>query len=666
MILLTLENLTKGYREKNLFENLTLGIEEGEKIGLIGVNGAGKTTLLQLIAGVDLPDRGNISRKSNLTVEYLPQNPEFNDQSTVLAQVLSGNSAGLAGSFALDLIRDYEQAVAQLNQAPDDAERQSKVLFLSQQMEERDAWQWENEAKTVLTKLGITDFTASVETLSGGQKKRVALARALLNPADLLILDEPTNHLDNAATDWLEQYLNKRKGAVIMVTHDRYFLDRVVTRILELDQARLFSYTGGYSKYLELKLERAELQQTAENKRQRLLQKELAWIRKGPRARTTKQKARINRFEDLQANQPEPVAKEMDLPVGASRLGKKVINIERVSHAFGGRELIKDFGYLVLRDDRVGIIGPNRAGKTTLLKLIAGQLQPDQGKIERGPTVKLGLFGQEKMEMDEGLRVIDYLKEVAEFLPAGNGIVISAAKMLERFLFPADLQWTPIARLSGGEKRRLYLLRVLMGAPNVLLLDEPTNDLDIPTLTVLEDYLDDFPGAVLTVSHDRYFLDRTVDRILAFEGNGVINSQVGNYSDYQHYFVQLSSPGLSSPNAKMPIERKAKAANTSNTADTGDTAKTAKTAKTRDQLKERPIKLTYNEQLEFGQIEEVITKVEQELRELDAVIDQAGSDYLRLQELVLSRPELEQRLEALLERWIYLSEKAEAAAKRDE
>jgi len=631
MILLTLENLSKGYREQNLFENISLGIDEGEKIGLIGVNGIGKSTLLKLIAGVEFPDSGNISKGNSVTIEYLPQNPEFEDQATVLEQVFKGSSPSLR------LIREYEQTLEKLNQFPGNAEWQRRVLNLSQQMDTMDAWQLESEAKTVLTKLGIADFTASVGTLSGGQKKRIALASALINPADLLILDEPTNHLDNAAIDWLEQYLNKRKGALVMVTHDRYFLDRVVKRIIELDKARLYSYTGGYTNFLELKLVREEQQQSVENKRQNLLRNELVWIRKGARARTTKQKARIDRYENLLADQPEIVSREMDISVGSARLGKKVIVLEHVSHSFGGIELIKDFNYLVLRDDRVGVIGANKAGKTTLLNIIAGRLTPDQGNIERGPTVNIGYFGQEEIEMDEDLRVIDYIKEVAEFLPAGNGTIISAAKMLERFLFPANVQWTPIARLSGGEKRRLYLLRVLMGAPNVLLLDEPTNDLDIQTLTILEEYIDEFPGAVITVSHDRYFLDRTSKRILAFEGNGVIKQRVGNYSDYQHHLSQLPSPEL--------INKKPKTE--------------AKKDSPTDKFKERPLKFTFKEQIEYQQIEEVITQVEQELLEINVKINKSGSDYIQLQELIEGRQELEKQLEALLDRWSYLSEMEE-------
>ncbi|TLN14078.1 ABC-F family ATP-binding cassette domain-containing protein, partial [bacterium] len=459
MNLLAAENIVKSYGVKTLFSDISFGIEEGDKIGLIGVNGTGKSTFLKVLAGIETPDRGRVVTGNAVQVEYLPQNPVFDDQATVLQQVFRGRPAVSGPASAADV------------------------------------WEAESEAKTILTKLGICDFDAQVGTLSGGQRKRVALAGALINPAELLILDEPTNHIDNETVDWLEQYLGRRRGALLMITHDRYFLDRVATRIIELDRGRLYSYTGNYSAFLELKMAREEQAQASEEKRLNLLRNELKWIKRGAKARTTKQKARIDRFEKLAADKPEVTSDKIEISVGASRLGKKVIALEHISKGFAGSKLIDDFSYTIARDDRVGIIGPNGTGKSTLLNIIAGRLEPDSGTLDTGQTVKIGYFSQENKEMDENLRVIEYIREQAEFLPTADGKLISAAQMLERFLFPAELQWTPIAKISGGERRRLYLLRVLMGAPNVLMLDEPTNDLDIQTLTILEEYLDEFPGA---------------------------------------------------------------------------------------------------------------------------------------------------------------------------
>jgi len=602
MNLLSAENISKGYGVKNLFSNIAFGIEEEDKIGLIGINGTGKSTFLKVLAGVETPDQGRVVTGNAVRVEYLPQNPLFDDQATVLQQVFRGRPVSA-----------------------------------------QDGWQVESEAKTILTKLGIYNFDAIVGTLSGGQRKRIALACALINPADLLILDEPTNHIDNETVAWLEQYLNRRKGALLMITHDRYFLDRVVNRIIELDRGRLFSYYGNYSNYLELKTTREEQEFSSEQKRLNLLRNELEWIKRGARARTTKQKARVERFTKLQAEKPELNSGKLEISAGASRLGKKVITMEHVNKNFSGSKCIDDFSCILLRDDRVGVIGPNGVGKSTLLNIIAGRLEPDGGIVDRGQTVQIGFFSQENREMDESKRVIDYIKEQAEFLPAADGKLISAAQMLERFLFPADLQWNPIAKLSGGERRRLCLLRVLMSAPNVLLLDEPTNDLDIQTLTILEDYLDDFPGAVVAVSHDRYFLDRVVDRIFVFEQNGRITNYVGDYSDY--LAAAKSQP-------KESVEHKLK-----------DSAET-KLTDPLDGGGSRPLKFTFKEQKEYEQIDDVISDVEQELQELKGKINQVGSDYVLLQELVHRQQELEAQLEQLLERWAYLNELAEQIAQR--
>lgn len=597
MNLLSVENIAKSYGVKSLFSDLSFGIEAGDKIGLIGINGTGKSTLLKVIAGLETADQGKVVAGNSVRVEYLPQNPVFDDQATVLEQVFRGRPS--AGEMTW----------------PEGGE---------------------SEAKNILTRLGISDFDARVGTLSGGQRKRVALAGALINPAELVILDEPTNHIDNETVSWLEQYLNRRRGALLMITHDRYFLDRVVNRIIELDKGRLFSYNGNYSKFLELKLQREEQEQSSELKRLNILRNELKWIKRGAKARTTKQKARIDRFEKLQEAKPETVSDKILISAGASRLGKKVIAVEQVSKGFAGSKLINDFSYTFLRDDRVGIVGPNGIGKSSLLNIIAGRLAPDSGTVDIGQTVKIGFFSQESKEMDDSLRVIDYLKEEAEFLATGDGRLISAAQMLERFLFPPELQWIPIARISGGEKRRLYLLRVLMGAPNVLLLDEPTNDLDIQTLTILEDYLDDFPGAVIVVSHDRYFLDRVVDKLLAFTEHGQISKYLGNYSDYLE-LVKSEAETKESGEYKAGQNKKGLS----------------------DLNKSRSLKFTYKEQQEFEQIDDVITGVEEELKEVNDKVNQAGSDFLLLQELVKRQQELDKRLDELMERWAYLNELAE-------
>lgn len=630
MLLLSLEDLGKSYGERVLFQNVTFGIDTGDKIGLIGVNGTGKSTFLKTIAGIETADSGKVIRANGARVEYLPQNPDFDAGATVLEQIFKGYSP------VMQLIRDYEQALDNVRRQPGHTEWQQALISLTQQMDTNDAWQLESDAKAILTKLGINDFAALVSTLSGGQRKRVALAGALINPADLLILDEPTNHIDNDTVAWLEQYLYKHKGALLMITHDRYFLDRVANRVIELDKGKLYTYAGNYSKFLELKTAREELQEAGERKRQNLLRNELAWIKRGARARSTKQKARIERFEQLSAVKTETSDGTLDLTVGASRLGRKIIELEHICQSFAAELFIKDFSYIVLKDDRVGIVGPNGSGKTTLLNIIAGQLQPDSGRVEIGQTVKIGHFSQENSEMDENLRVIDYIKEEAHIIPSADGGTISAAQMLERFLFPPTLQWMPIAKLSGGEKRRLYLLKVLMGAPNVLLLDEPTNDLDIQTLTILEDYLDDFGGAVITVSHDRYFLDRVVGKIFAFEGGGMIRQYVGDYSDYQEK-SRLMAADAGEKTKASPVTKQAVTA----------------------EPKERPLKFTFKEQREYEQIDDVISGVEQELKAVTAAINDAGSNFELLQELVGVQEQLEKRLDELLDRWTYLNELAE-------
>lgn len=628
MNLLTIENAAKSYGERILFEKVTFGIDEGDKIGLIGVNGTGKSTFLKVIAGIGQPDAGRLTLRSGTKIEYLPQNPEFDQEATVLAQVFKGSSPVML------LLGQYEEALKQAAMHPSDTMRQNKLIGLSQQMDAHNAWQLESDAKSILTKLGITDFSAPINTLSGGQRKRVALASALINPADILILDEPTNHIDNDTVTWLEQYLGARKGALLMITHDRYFLDRVVGRIIELDKGRLFSYSGNYTAFLELKAAREEQEEGSERKRQNLLRNELEWIKRGARARSTKQKARIDRFEQLSSQKPVTADAKLEIEAGSARLGRKIIEMEEVGHKFDSQPLIRKFSYTVLRNDRIGIVGPNGSGKSTLLNIIAGRLSPDQGVVNVGATVKIGYFSQENSDMDVSLRVIDSIKEIAHFLPTADGGTISASQMLERFLFPPSLQWMPVSKLSGGEKRRLYLLQVLMGAPNVLLLDEPTNDLDIQTLTILEDYLDEFPGAVVTVSHDRYFLDRLADKIFAFEGEGVITQYAGGYSDYQE---------------------KRRPADVESAGKASDAGKKEKVQEKPD----RPRKFTFKEQREYDRIDEVIAGVESELQQIAARITTAGSNFELLQELVGIQQGLEQKLDELMERWTYLSELAE-------
>lgn len=625
MNVLSIENLTKSYGERVLFADVTFGVDEGDKIGLIGVNGAGKSTFLKLVAGVEQADAGKVTKGSSVEVRYLPQNPEFDEAATVLEQVFNGYSP------VMKVIRDYELALAEAQSQPQNRAAEQQLIRLSQQMDSHDAWQLESEAKAILMQLGIAEFSAPVGTLSGGQRKRVALASALINPCELLILDEPTNHIDNDTVAWLEQYLANRKGALLMITHDRYFLDRVTNRIIEIDKGKLYTYSGNYSKFLEAKAEREEQQEASERKRQNLLRNELAWMRRGARARSTKQKARIERFEELNSQSTDLNEAKLEISVASSRLGRKIIELENISQQFAAKAVIADFNYIVLKDDRVGIIGLNGSGKTTLLNIIAGRLVPDNGVVTTGQTVKVGYFSQENAQMDETMRVIEYIREEANSIATADGETISAAQMLERFLFPPQLQWMPIGKLSGGEKRRLYLLRILMSAPNVLLLDEPTNDLDIQTLTILEDYLDHFAGAVITVSHDRYFLDRVVDKLFVFTGNGQITQIPGGYSDYLA--------------AKKP--------------DTAPVAAVEKKKSSYEKPKEQLRKFTFKEQREFEQIDETIAEVEQALQQVSNAINSAGSNFELLEQLVKQQQELERSLEELLDRWTYLNEIAE-------
>lgn len=628
MNLLTAENILKSYSEKILLNNISIGINEGDKIGVIGINGTGKTTMLKIIAGLEQSDGGKITKGNSVTIEYLPQNPDFDMDITVLQQVFRGDSA------VIKLIREYEEAINNPNTQSD------RIIKLNYNMDISNAWGIESEAKSILTKLGINDFSAMIGTLSGGQKKRIALAGALINPSDLLILDEPTNHLDDETIDWLEQYLNRRKGALLMITHDRYFLDRVVNQIYELDRGNIYSYKGNYSEFLEKKLEREDLEASSEKKRQSLYRKELAWIKRGAKARSTKQKARIERFEKLEQSAADINEDRMEITSGSSRLGKKVIELEHISKAFDGKTLIKDFSYIVERDDRIGIVGPNGIGKSTLLNIMNGKLKADNGIIEIGETVKIGVYAQETYHMDDNLRVIEYIKEGAEYLATSDGLKISASQMLERFLFSPGIQWTPIAKLSGGEKRRLYLLRVLMEAPNVLLLDEPTNDLDIETLTILEDYIDSFQGAVIAVSHDRYFLDKIAEKIFYFDGNGNIVKYTGNYTDFRENKVEND-----------PAEK------------TSEKVKTLGDKNEDEKKKDRPLKFTFKEQKEYSEIDNDIAELEIKITKLEEDINKAAADYTLLQSVLAEKEALEKQLEEKMDRWVYLNELADKIEK---
>lgn len=622
MNLLTIENISKAYSEKKLLDNINLGINEGDKIGVIGVNGIGKSTLLKIVSGLEPPDEGRLIKGNSVRVEYLSQNPYFDNEATVLEQVFKGDSA------IMRLIRDYEQ----LLQCPNTS--LEKLMKLNSEMDRMNAWNMESEAKGVLTKLGIDDFEAKISTLSGGQRKRIMLASALINPSDLLILDEPTNHLDNTTIDWLEEFLNKRKGALLMITHDRYFLDRVVNEILEVDRGSLFLYKGNYNNYLEKKLER-EIVECQREKKARTSKKGACMDKKRGKSTYNKTKSQNYCFDKLSEKITELEGDKLDISVGSSRLGKKIIEMDHVSKAFDTKKVIEDFSYIVLRNDRVGIIGPNGSGKSTLMNIIAGTMLADTGSIEIGETVRIGLFSQESYHMDEKLRVIEYIKEGAEILTTAEGEKISASQMLERFLFEPNSQWTPISKLSGGEKRRLHLLRVLMEAPNVLLLDEPTNDLDIETLTVLEDYIENFPGAVIAVSHDRYFLDKVTDKIFVFEDNGIITQYTGNYSDFKENDI-----------ANKKIKDSSQGSNNSE-----------------DRAKNRPLKFSYKEQKEYEQIDDMISSLEEQISVLDVKIKAAATDYMLLQQLMEEKEDIEKQLEEKMDRWIYLNELSERIEK---
>ena len=593
-MLLSAEKITKSYSEKILLNEVSLYLNEGDKIGVIGINGTGKSTFLNIIAQKEDPDSGTISKNPGVRIEYLQQNPVWNENLTLLEHVFLGTSSAL---------RDTK----------------------------------EYEAKTVLTKLGLTEYDTLIRHLSGGQRKRAAIASALIHPCEVLILDEPTNHLDNDMVMWLENYLSKYTGAIIMVTHDRYFLDRVTNKIIELDHGNLYSYQANYSKYLEMKAEREEVTLGTERKNKSLLRKEFEWMQQGPKARGTKSKDRIARYENLSENSGKTESAKLEFSSISTRLGKKTLEITDISKKFGEKQFISHFSHIISRDARIGIVGRNGCGKTTLLNMISGRLAPDSGTVVFGETVKLGYFSQDSVEMDVSLRVIDFIRNVAETIETRDG-PLSASQMLEKFLFTPDLQWNTIKRLSGGERRRLYLLSIIMDAPNILLLDEPTNDLDIQTLTILEDYLENFSGAVVTVSHDRYFLDKVVDTIFDFQDDGTIFKYMGIFSDY--------------------LEQ--------NAAETSlQTSSEAKTAPEKNWNKNRKLKFTFNEQREYEKIDSDIARLEAQLYDVSVHMDKEASNYIKLQELMTQKDSLDKALDEKMSRWVYLNDLADKIAQTD-
>lgn len=610
MNLLNIEHVSKIFGEKRIFDDVSYGIHEGDKIGIIGINGTGKTTLLKIIAGIEEPDEGQVIKQNGLRVTYLPQNPEFPEGATVLSYVIDGK--------------------------------------------DKQEWNTESEAKTVLNKLDIRDHDAKIDTLSGGQKKRVALARTLINPADVLILDEPTNHIDNEMALWLEDYLNKFKGVIIMVTHDRYFLDRVTNKILEISHGKLYGYTANYSQFLELKAQREEMELATERKRQSILRMEIEWAKRGCRARTTKQKARLERLEALKNGVAPVKDATVELESIGTRMGKKTIELHNVSKSYDDKTIIKDFNYIVLKNQRLGIIGPNGCGKSTLMKIITGVLEPDEGEVEIGDTIQIGYFAQEVEDMNTNQRAIDYIKDIADYVPTKDGR-ITASQMMERFLFDGNLQYTPISKLSGGEKRRLYLCKVLMESPNVLILDEPTNDLDIPTLTILEDYLDSFNGIIITVSHDRYFLDNLVDRIFAFEGNGTLKQYEGGYTDY----LEARQRMVGDYSTKIDNQINKTGSQQSKAGNSADKKPTGK-----DWKKDQPTKLkfSYKEQKEYETIDDDIAALEEKIEGLDREMQRNATNSAKLSEIMAQKEDAEAALEEKMERWVYLNDLAEKIA----
>ena len=615
MNLLTMEHIGKSFTDRELLGDISLGINEGERIGVIGINGTGKSTLLKIIAGLEETDSGTLTKTRGLRIAYLPQTPIFDEGKTILANVTAGLTAE----------EEYRNITG--------------------------------EAKSMLAKLGIPDSDRMAGSLSGGQKKRAALVHTLLLPADLLVLDEPTNHLDASMTEWLEDYLNSFSGAFIMVTHDRYFLDRVTNRIVELDKGKLYSYAANYSRFLELKAEREEMAAATERKAKSLFRMELEWMMRGARARSTKQKAHIGRFETLRDREKPETDGQVTINALSSRLGKKTIVLDHITKSYGDKTYIDDFSYILLSTDRIGIIGPNGCGKSTLLKILTGTIPPDSGTVECGTTIRVGYFSQENEAMDESLRVIDYIRQTADVINTADG-TMTASQLCEKFLFTGSMQYSVIAKLSGGEKRRLYLLKILMEAPNLLVLDEPTNDLDISTLTILEDYLKDFPGILVTVSHDRYFLDKLAGRIFAFEGNGKISQYEGNFSDYK-MTCRIKQAELTQDHSKEKNAKNSKAEKPDCTwVQSENNTKTTQT-KNNWRTPSTTLKFTYKEQKEYDTIDNDIAALEEKLSMLNEEIEKNSSNYSRLTELSAQKEDAEAALNEKMERWVYLNDLAE-------
>ena len=637
-MILTVEDLGKSYGEKTLFSHVNLNINEGDKIGIVGVNGTGKSTFLKTVAGKLAADTGSMVTMRNMRISYLEQSKEFVGENTVLMEAFKDDSP------LMQALRNYESALAKSEKGDMSDKVQNQLAKASEQIDALGGWNMESQAKSILTHLGITDFEARVDTLSAGQQKRLALATALIQPCDLLLLDEPTNHLDSETIGWLEEYLAAWKGSLLMVTHDRYFLDRVASGILEFDKGKTYSYQGNYSEFLELKAARIEQEEAGERKRQNFLRNELAWIRRGAQARSTKQKARLQRYEEVKNQKVDLERNQVEIGLAGSRLGRKIIELEHVGYSWHGQEYIHDFSYTVLRNDRIGIIGGNGTGKSTLLNIIAGRLQPTEGTVEIGQTVKIGYFAQTNVEMDGRLRAKGYIQEAAHYITMADGSKLSAGQLMERFLFPPDLQYTEISRLSGGEKRRLYLLRVLMEAPNVLLLDEPTNDLDLETMGILENFIEDFNGAIIFVSHDRFFTDRMAKKVFVYTGeSGRIESYVGGYTDYHQ---------------RLLAEQKARNGALN---DTKPSAKGNAVDNRKNYQQERPRKkgLTMSEKHEYSEIEAIIASKEGELKMIHLQMTQFAADYDRIQELTTEETRVSSELDKLMERWAYLEEKAE-------
>ncbi len=635
MNIVSLENVSKNYGFKPLFENVTLGLEDRDKVGIIGANGSGKTTFLRILAGAEVPDTGRVVRAKGMSLAYLSQNPPYDENLTVLETIFASSSG------VMQTIRDYEAVCHDLAAGNHDAALLHRMSDLQHELEMNGGWEIEANARAVLTKLDITDTAAKMGTLSGGQRKRVALAHELIFKPDILILDEPTNHLDADTIEWLEAYLARYTGMLLLVTHDRYFLDRVTDRIFEVDRGGIQNFSGNYAYYLEKKGEQEEQREVEGHKREQLIKKELAWLRRGAKARTRKSKHRIEAAHTLMAQPKEAAKQDVDIAIGSKRLGSKVIEINGVSKSYGSNTLIDDFSYLLKRDDRIGIIGANGSGKTTRLDMITGRITPDAGEIEIGQTVHIGYYDQESRELNDEQPVIDYVRDIAEYVTTNEGVQITAGKMLERFLFTPAQQYAVIGNLSGGERRRLYLLRILMGSPNVLLLDEPTNDLDIPTLVALEEYLDEFAGALIVVSHDRYFLDRTIENVFRFEPGGNVREFAGDYTAYLEAVARDETP-VSSPQTVSSTN----VSKGNVKPDAGDNIT-------------KPKKLSFKETRELADLEKSIAAAEVRMPAIEQELKQAGSDAGRVHELFSEQQSLESKLEAHMTRWAELAERSE-------